>query len=592
MIKFPVSNPADTPFQASGGIFFMPYLFFVLLNILCAAPSFGQSANAPFDLDYYHLLDRYEIKQKNFSPAFYSGFKPFSRQSIATFAEGLSADSVNRTDVDLFNIGYLLNDNWEWTDKADNDRRKPILKYFYKKNSDALFVKTKDFDFHLSPIAHFSLGVDPEFDGTTYTNTRGVRLRGSIGKKIGFFTSFTENQMRFAGYVQRQIDSTNAVPGERFWKVLAKSSRNIAQFRVTDAVDFSQVRGYVTFVPIGPVQLQIGHDRHKIGHGHRSLLLSGQTPDYFFLRINTKVWKFQYTNLYAQLNTRAPTVTNQLLPKKFMALHHLSINILPNLNVGLFESVMFGRDSIQNQFELEYLNPLIFYRTVELSLGDADNVNLGLDFRWNFLKNLQLYGQLLLDDFTFTEWRKKSGWHGNKIGTQIGLKYIDVARIPHLDLQIEYNSIRPYTYAHVRYPQGANHQHYGQALAHPLGANLREMLATLRYQALRRLQLTATFIAARQGEDAAPNQNNGGNIFLDYNKNRTSDYGHKTGQGTPSTLLFTDFTVSYQPFHNFFIDLKLLVRNKETPDKTLIFSNTVFPSLSLRWNTAQRRLEF
>ncbi len=565
-----------------------------LLFALCAVPNlvFSQSANVPFDADYYHLIDRYEIKQTRFFPGFHSTVKPFDRQAIATFADSLHTGFTPRSDADLFNVRYLLRDNWEWAEHAQNEREKPILKFFYRNNSDALHVEEKDFGVHFSPITHFSVGFDPEFDASTYINTRGAVIRGSIGKKIGFFSSFTENQARFVGYVQEWIDSTKAVPGERFWKVLSESSKNVTQFELDEGVDFMQARGYITFVPAGPVQLQLGHDRHKFGNGYRSMLLSGESPDYFFLRANTRVWKLQYTNLYAQMNTRAPLNVNTVLPKKYFVMHHLSMNVLPNLNIGLFESVMFGRDSLNNGFELEYLNPIIVYRAVELGLGDVDNVNIGMDFRWNFLDRFQLYGQLMLDDLAFSEFRRRSGWHGNKWGTQIGMKYIDVGGIANLDLQLEYNAARPYTYSHVVYPDGANHQHYGQPLAHPLGANFRELIAVVRYQPIPRLWLTGKFMASERGEDAAPNENNGGNIFLDYNTNRTSDFGNTTLQGTRSQMLFADFTASYHLFHNCFLDAKLVVRSWETPEANLIFSNTVFPSLSLRWNTAQRLHEF
>ncbi len=561
------------------------FAFFICFQL------FGQSANVPFDADYYHLIDRYEIKQTKFFPQFYSAFKPFDRQSIAAFADSLYTKEAAYSDADNFNIRYLLNDNWEWAENEQNDREKPILKYFYKKNSDAIYANEKDFDLHLSPIVHFSVGSDPEFDASTYINTRGVRVRGSIGKKIGFFSSFTENQARFAGYVQEHIDSTNAVPSERFWKVLSESSKNVTQFQVNEGVDFTQARGYITFVPVGPVQLQLGHDRHKVGNGYRSLAMSGEMPDYFFMRINTKVWKLQYTNLYAQMSTRAPLNAGQLLPKKYMVMHHLSMNILPNLNVGIFESVMFGRDSVNNALELEYLNPLILYRSVELALGDVDNVNLGFDFRWNLMSRFQLYGQLLIDDLLFSEFRKGSGWHANKTGTQIGFKYIDVANIPNLDLQLEYNVVRPYTYAHVGYRDGANYQHYGQPLAHPLGANFKEIIGVVRYQPIPRLWISGKAIIAQRGEDPSPDVNNGANIFLDYNSNR-ADFGNETGQGVRSNLMFADFTASYHLFHNCFVDAKLLLRQWETPDANLIFSNTVFPSISLRWNTGQRLQEF
>ena len=52
-----------------------------------------------------------------------------------------------------------------------------------------------------------------------------------------------------------------------------------------------------------------------------------------------------------------------------------------------------------NQFEWHYLIPIIFYRSIEQSLGSADNSVIGLDFKANFLRHFQLYGQFVLDEF-------------------------------------------------------------------------------------------------------------------------------------------------------------------------------------------------
>ena len=81
-------------------------------------------------------------------------------------------------------------------------------------------------------------------------------------------------------------------------------------------------------------------------------------------------------------------------------MHHLSYNVTPNFNFGIFESVIASR---KQQFELQYLNPIIFYRSVEHSLGSPDNVILGANFKWNIAKKCQIYGQLVLDEFYFKE---------------------------------------------------------------------------------------------------------------------------------------------------------------------------------------------
>jgi hypothetical protein len=98
----------------------------------------------------------------------------------------------------------------------------------------------------------------------------------------------------------------------------------------------------------------------------------------------------------------------------------------------------------------------------------------------------------------------------NKYGAQVGVKYIDILGIKHLDFQGEYNMARPYTYSHSK--TGLSYSHYNQALAHPLGANFSELTSTLRAQPFSKLQLVSRAIFANYGEDS--NGSNWGKIYF------------------------------------------------------------------------------
>ena len=86
---------------------------------------------------------------------------------------------------------------------------------------------------------------------------------------------------------------------------------------------------------------------------------------------------------------------DSLLDRKYAAMHHLSMNVTKWLNIGLFEGIIFGR---KNHFDFQYLNPIIFYRHVEGTIGSPDNAVAGFDFKANIAHKAQLYGQFLLDE--------------------------------------------------------------------------------------------------------------------------------------------------------------------------------------------------
>jgi len=559
----------------------MRYIFTLSLLIGLIQICQAQSAFAPLNQDYYHLIDRYEIKQKKFSEFFFTSVKPYNRHTIASFADSLLRKGEGYSKQDKFNLQYLSNDNWEYSQEQKNDSKKPVLKKFYRKQSDLFHVVEKDFDLHVNPVLVFAGGVDNQLERSLFTNTRGLEIRGKITDKLAFYTFFSENQIRFPFYVQQETSKRGALPGEGFWKNYQ-----------TDATDFFTARGYIQMPLIKEyVSMQFGHDRNFIGNGYRSLILSDHANNYLFLKLSTKIWRFQYTNLFTKMAT-TDDVGGQgnPIPKKYMAFHHLSLNITDNFNIGIFESIVYGRpDSLNNGIDLNYLNPIIFYRSIEHETGDNGNAILGMDFKWNVFKGIQLYGQAVIDEMIVGEFIGGDGWWGNKQAAQLGLKYIDVAQINNLDLQLEWNLVRPYTYTHFNEESFSNYQHYDQSLAHPLGANFREIAAILRYQPTARLMVTAKGVFTKIGIDPS-GENWGSNIFLDYNT-REMEYGNTTGQGAPTNIQFLDLTASYQLRHNMFIDVKQTIRNSDSTLPQYNFNNSA-TILTFRWNMPQRLLEF
>src|SRR5690606_28208258 len=106
----------------------------------------------------------------------------------------------------------------------------------------------------------------------------GVQLEGSIDERFGYYFFIGENQARFPGYVNERIVRDNVVPHEGFWKRFKE-----------DGYDFITARGYVNYGLSKHVEIQLGHDRHFIGDGYRSLVYSDYAPPGFFLKLNTTV---------------------------------------------------------------------------------------------------------------------------------------------------------------------------------------------------------------------------------------------------------------------------------------------------------------
>jgi hypothetical protein len=125
-----------------------------------------------------------------------------------------------------------------------------------------------------------------------------------------------------------------------------------------------------------------------------------------------------------------------------------------------------------------------------------------------------------------------------------------------LDATLEFNVVKPYTYAHRT--NATNYTHFNQPLAHPLGANFRELIGILRYKPLKNLVTRAKLIYAVKGDDTN-NTNYGGDIFKDYTTFE-SEFGNFITQGIASTLIIADLLVSFEVKHNLNIDFNLVNR--------------------------------
>jgi len=568
--------------------------FFKLLFFICPAFATAQSTYINQGSKDIRFVERLEIKQQTNTDLNFSTLKPFNRRAVVQQAEFLDSarmgyadpntgvdkyrqwTDLDLTPVDEYNLHSFLMNNTEWvTGKTDDFMsKKPFLKSFYKTKTNFIEVKNKDFFLAVNPVLQIHQAIEPGYDQTIFLNSRGITARGLIGNKIGFSTFITDNQERGPQFFQQQVNKFKAVPGVGFYK----------PFKTT-GVDYFDARGYITFAAVkNYVDVQFGYDKNFIGNGYRSLFLSDWGNSNLFLKLNTKIWKFNYQNLFMELMPQFKKSGDTLLDRKYAAMHHLSMNVTKWLNIGLFEGVIFGR---KNRFDFQYLNPIIFYRHIEGTVGSPDNAVAGLDFKANIAHRAQFYGQFLLDEFILSEVKNNPTSWVNKFGIQAGVKYIDAFGMRNLDIQVEMNRVRPFTYSHN--DTIANYTHYNQPLAHPLGSNFQEVLAIINYQPANKWYITAKAIYYYQGLDSA-GKNFGGNPFRNY-ASRTMNTGFKVGSGSKATCFNGIFQASYEWKENLFFDLSFQYRNYKIAN-VAGQSNTSLVTAGVRLNMFKRDYDF
>ncbi|MDP2158973.1 MAG: gliding motility protein RemB, partial [Flavobacterium sp.] len=410
-------------------------------------------------------------------------------------------------------------------------------------NEHMVAIQGEEYWFTLNPIVDLRIGKsDPSAASYTYQNTRGVQIQGGLGSQLNFTSTIYESQGRFADYFNQYAESIRPSGGNP----AIIPGIGIAKEFKTDAYDFPLAEANLTYTPSQFINLQLGYNRNFIGDGYRSLLIGDGASPYPYFKINTSFWKIKYTNTYMWLKDVRQEVTDEgTYATKYMANHYLSWNVSKRLNIGLFESVVWANTNDRG-FDVNFVNPIIFYRAVEFSSSSkSGNAVIGFTSKYKWNNQVSLYGQYILDEFALGDVQENNKSWRNKFGYQLGAKYFNAFNIENLLLQIEYNQVRPYVYAHSN--PLTNYAHNNQSMGHQWGGNFREFVAIARYYKGRWFA-DAKLTVGKRGFDfdtETDSFNYGGNIYKNYNEDRPFDTGLAIAQGNTTNIFIADLQAGY-----------------------------------------------
>lgn len=507
----------------------------------------------------------------------HTSFRPLLRRDVVDAERFAAGDSLLRGEPGQ-EYGRAYDSLLAMPVRADHRFNATLLgrKLF---SEHLLQVEEGDVRLYLDPMVEFSAGQDRGNEVNYFNNSRGVWVNGSIGKKFGFNATFSENLSRFPTYIDSSVTRLKIVPGQGRVKTTGEGNYDYAF--VTGTINY-QLNRHFTF--------EFGQDRHFIGDGYRSLLLSDNAFHYPYIKVISDFWKIRYVYLLTELRDleRQDYTDEAPFLRKYTTMHYLDLNIGKHASVGIFEAVVWHGDSITGArgIELGYLNPFIFLRPLEFSIGSPDNVLLGLNAKVMLSGNYTLYAQLMLDEFLLDNVRAGNGWWANKQGIQAGFKCFDLLGIKRLYLQGELNYVRPYTYQHRDRLGG--YSHYRAPLAHPLGANFTEFTGIANYR-WKRWQVDARVNYAIAGFDTA-GRNFGQNVLLTY-LDRVSEYGNRTGQGLKTRIYWAEVCISWMinPLYRMQAFANVSMRRLEQPG---VSDNTVLIQGGLRTRLFNRYYDF
>jgi hypothetical protein len=547
---------------------------FLAIISLGIFPVMAQQQNLPLNRELRLNYEKYLYKTDKKHP-FHTAVKPYLQSEVYQFVDPDTTYGLEKLDPTsgfkkfINVVGY-----GDWVRFDENGFIKPTETVVV--DGDTIQINTpnqgykkRKFYIAANPIVRFDIGRGANDEKSSY-NLRGLEIMANIGEKVSVYTAFLENQAIFPEYISIFVRGNRVAPGEG----------KVRNFK-DKGFDFSRAMGALTYTPNTHFTLELGHGKHFIGDGYRSLLLSDNSFVYPYIKFTTQFWKIKYVNIYSELINNVQNETDFTLgfPRKLATFNYLSLAATPWLSLGVFEGIIWRSSTAdgKRKFDANFLNPIIGIRALQKNL-DANKV-YGLNASINLPKHIVLYGQLMINQFS-TSLRSIE----NRSGMQLGAKYYDVFGVKNLNILAEYNIVRPYSYQNES-DTILSYSHYNQALAHPMGAGFDEIvfLANYRYK---RFVAEVKINAGRSSVDG-PGLNVGTDITLATNEAAYVDQP-QIGQGILGYKVANgEIRIGYilNPKINMMIEAKLQVRKYKFDSSVPGLDNSDLKMFSIGLNT-------
>ena len=305
----------------------------LLLGIMfiTAQAGWSQATYAPYSYQFYQKFDA-EVYSPNNN--FHSALKPY-------IVDTTLKSRYNQ----LMRVG------------VDSSRKNFFLRKIF--NEHIFDVHEKDYTFFADYLPDLQLGRDLPNKTTTYLNTRGYQLGGTVGDKFYFYSSGYEDQGQFADYYKAYVNQIHFVPGEAYDRDNLKNK----------TADWSYVTAVVSYTPIKQLNITLGEDKTFIGDGYRSLLLSDWAANYPLLRLTANIGPVQYMMMWTNMEDinqpKFDSFGNNR--RKWGVFHYLDWSVTNRLSLGAFDAVI-AADADNNGnthgFDANYINPLVFASTL------------------------------------------------------------------------------------------------------------------------------------------------------------------------------------------------------------------------------------
>lgn len=496
-----------------------------------------------------------------------------STQPLSAKEANVYLDSLVLHQDALSSVDQALLAQYRGTSNAFPTTRR--FKKLYPDKYNFSEIKGKDYALQINPYLNLSFGPGKvtDFGGandhTIWKNYRGIQMSGHIGNRLSFMSRISTNRVNLAFLASSRNEAERV--GNTGGLQTTNNNYTLGYYQTAASLVYTTPH----------IEVRLGHDVNRWGHGINSVQLSNYAPEYDHLQLKTTLGKFQYTNLFTSFNDFENAANGQPYPKRYGAFHRLNYKPNRKLEFDVFESIIFqtNTDTGRKGYDFTYLNPLIFLRAAEHDRGSPDNALVGAGFSYIPTNKIKTYGQLLLDEFTFAEIKANRGYWANKWGI-LGGFYTTL--IPKTDLRVEWAKVRPYTYSHFN--SGTAFVHNGSILGHQGGPNSKNLSIFLQYQPSVKLRANIDLTYRDRGLNRST-ENWGADARIPYT-NRVQDLGNVTTQGNRETSTLIESRISYQWLPQLYLEAGIVSEQLKNADKGE--QKLFLPFAQLRWGIPYR----
>ncbi len=526
-----------------------------LILLLAVLPlSNARAYDVPLRSEVYTFLDRMDMR--GLFAERLSGVRPYTREDVARLLIELRGHEKELTRVEqgeLEEYCFRFSDEMDRLSPGSGEtgfrpewNRISRSEYFrslhlFSNNRDIMEIERDDWRFFANGMAGYEADriPDPEWTAAGLQTIVNYGLEGGLRyRHLEIYGSGTD----------ATISSKDAI-----YDTLRFPYRN---FNTTQtSFDFYRTISSFSYQD-AHFLVQFGKGENAWGYGESgSLVLSGKTLSYTYLRLRGRFGPIEMTMLQGKLTQQPPVYTSidslqggavrRNYADKWMAAHRYEFTLHRSFRIGFFEQVIYG----ERGPDPDYFHPLSFIRGIEHFGRDRDNVLIGFDGHFYPVAGMALFGQFLIDDMQFSKIFSNDS-RADRNAQLVSLKLSDPLILRNTLVYAEYARVRPFVYSH-KFEINID-QHWGVNLGYPIPPNSDQLTLGLRLFPHKRLTLEAEWQQWRHGANPSETVNVGGDVLRSIRDHAKASV--RLLEGDREMVRTAKLSIRYEPVYDLILE--------------------------------------